>query len=108
MHCHDLETCNKTVACRKYNSTFESRLFLKEMKVIHHSNVGITGTIRRNLQRTTISYKHIQLHMEKNIDKNFRNVADLSDYKAETMVGRGGRWYNGVEWVVGGVGWMKE
>ncbi|XP_003367287.1 conserved hypothetical protein [Trichinella spiralis] len=24
------------------------------------------------------------------------------------MVGRGGRWYNGVEWVVGGVGWMKE
>ncbi|XP_003367100.1 conserved hypothetical protein [Trichinella spiralis] len=32
---------------------------------MHHTNVGITGTIRRNLQRTTISYKHIQLHMEK-------------------------------------------
>ncbi|KRY26563.1 hypothetical protein T01_15523, partial [Trichinella spiralis] len=36
-----------------------------EIKVMHHINVGITGTIRRNLQRTTISYKHIQLHMEK-------------------------------------------
>ncbi|KRZ85183.1 hypothetical protein T08_8199 [Trichinella sp. T8] len=24
------------------------------------------------------------------------------------MVERGGRWYNGAEWVVGGVGWMKE
>ncbi|KRX12983.1 hypothetical protein T07_11794, partial [Trichinella nelsoni] len=46
-------------ACRKYNSTFE------KIKVIHHSNVGITGTIRKNLQRATISYKHIQLHMEK-------------------------------------------
>ncbi|KRX43094.1 hypothetical protein T03_1351 [Trichinella britovi] len=29
------------------------------IKVMHHTNVGITGTIRRNLQRTTISYKHI-------------------------------------------------
>ncbi|KRX12982.1 hypothetical protein T07_9592 [Trichinella nelsoni] len=37
-----------------------------KIKVIHHSNVGITGTIRKNLQRATISYKHIQLHMEKN------------------------------------------
>ncbi|KRX48214.1 hypothetical protein T05_1439, partial [Trichinella murrelli] len=54
-----LETCNKRLACRKYNSTFESRLFLKDIKVMHHTNVGITGTIRRNLQRTTISYKHI-------------------------------------------------
>ncbi|KRX65903.1 hypothetical protein T09_22 [Trichinella sp. T9] len=24
------------------------------------------------------------------------------------MVERGGRWYNGAEWVVGGVGWMKD
>ncbi|XP_003371778.1 hypothetical protein Tsp_05435, partial [Trichinella spiralis] len=36
-----------------------------DIKVMHHTNIGITGTIRRNLQRTTISYKHIQLHMEK-------------------------------------------
>ncbi|KRY07535.1 hypothetical protein T12_12244 [Trichinella patagoniensis] len=39
---------------------------IANIKVIHHTNVSITGTIRRNLQRTTISYKHIQLHMEKN------------------------------------------
>ncbi|KRZ65014.1 hypothetical protein T08_16445, partial [Trichinella sp. T8] len=32
---------------------------------MHHTNVRITGTIRRNLQITTISYKLIQLHMEK-------------------------------------------
>ncbi|KRX79768.1 hypothetical protein T06_13338 [Trichinella sp. T6] len=39
---------------------------IANIKVMHHTNVGISGTIRRNLQRTTISYKHIQLHMEKN------------------------------------------
>ncbi|XP_003371832.1 putative alpha-2-macroglobulin [Trichinella spiralis] len=38
---------------------------IANIKVMHHTNIGITGTIRRNLQRTTISYKHIQLHMEK-------------------------------------------
>ncbi|KRX67347.1 hypothetical protein T09_5912 [Trichinella sp. T9] len=38
---------------------------MAKIKVIHHTNVGITGTIRRNLQRTTNSYKHFQLHMEK-------------------------------------------
>ncbi|KRZ53581.1 hypothetical protein T02_9802 [Trichinella nativa] len=78
-HCHDLETCNKRLACRKYNFTFESRLFLKgnenevelviiavaNIKVIHYTNVSITGTIRRNLQRTTISYKHSIAHGEK-------------------------------------------
>ncbi|KRY61169.1 hypothetical protein T03_17414 [Trichinella britovi] len=36
-----------------------------EIKDMHHTNVRITGTIRRNLQITTISYKLIQLHMEK-------------------------------------------
>ncbi|KRY07360.1 hypothetical protein T12_6995, partial [Trichinella patagoniensis] len=74
-----LETCNKRLACRKYNSTFECPLFLNgdenevelviiaiaNIKVIHHSNVSITGTIRRNLQRTTISYKHSIAHGEK-------------------------------------------
>ncbi|KRY44928.1 hypothetical protein T03_16287, partial [Trichinella britovi] len=35
------------------------------IKVIHHINVSITGTIRRNLQRTTISYKHSIAHGEK-------------------------------------------
>ncbi|KRX85029.1 hypothetical protein T06_6163 [Trichinella sp. T6] len=73
-HCHDLETCNKKVACGKYNSTFECRLFLKgasnkqkkyKIKDMHHTNVRITGTIRRNPQITTISYKLIHLHMEK-------------------------------------------
>ncbi|KRX73961.1 hypothetical protein T06_12424, partial [Trichinella sp. T6] len=35
------------------------------IKVIHYTNVSITGTIRRNLQRTTISYKHSIAHGEK-------------------------------------------
>ncbi|KRX41113.1 hypothetical protein T05_7849 [Trichinella murrelli] len=67
-HCHDLETCNKRLACRKYNSTFESRLFLKDIKVMHHTNVSITGAIRRNLQRTTISCKHSIAHGEKSFN----------------------------------------
>ncbi|KRZ53577.1 hypothetical protein T02_7062 [Trichinella nativa] len=60
-----VEKLEKKVACGKYNSTFESRLFLKEIKDMHHTNVRITGTIRRNPQITTISYKLIHLHMEK-------------------------------------------
>ncbi|KRX32283.1 hypothetical protein T09_950 [Trichinella sp. T9] len=32
---------------------------------MHHTNVGITGAIRRNLQRTTISCKHSIAHGEK-------------------------------------------
>ncbi|KRX57617.1 hypothetical protein T09_4452, partial [Trichinella sp. T9] len=36
-----------------------------EIKDMQHTNVRITGTIRRNLQITTISHKLIQLHMEK-------------------------------------------
>ncbi|KRZ85158.1 hypothetical protein T08_9392, partial [Trichinella sp. T8] len=31
-----LETCNKRLACRKYNSTFESRLFLKVLMLNLH------------------------------------------------------------------------
>ncbi|KRZ81991.1 hypothetical protein T08_7602 [Trichinella sp. T8] len=38
---------------------------IANIKVIHHTNVSITGTIRRNLQRTTISYKHSIAHGEK-------------------------------------------
>ncbi|KRX65885.1 hypothetical protein T09_5981 [Trichinella sp. T9] len=39
--------------------------FNYEIKDMQHTNVRITGTIRRNLQITTISHKLIQLHMEK-------------------------------------------
>ncbi|KRX12781.1 hypothetical protein T07_5284 [Trichinella nelsoni] len=50
---------------------------IANIKVMHHTNIGITGTIRRNLQRTTISYKHIQLHMEKNSFFKIRTLDHL-------------------------------
>ncbi|KRZ65104.1 hypothetical protein T10_2723, partial [Trichinella papuae] len=45
-----------------------------EIQVMHHTNVGTTGTIRRNLQTTIIYHflqTQIQLHMEKKtLDKS--------------------------------------
>ncbi|KRZ85194.1 hypothetical protein T08_13734 [Trichinella sp. T8] len=40
-------------------------IVIANIKVMHHTNVSITGTIRRNLQRTTISCKHSIAHGEK-------------------------------------------
>ncbi|KRZ75096.1 hypothetical protein T10_3622 [Trichinella papuae] len=40
-----------------------------EIQVMHHTNLGTTGTIRRNLQTTTIYHflhTQIQLHMKRN------------------------------------------
>ncbi|KRY17188.1 hypothetical protein T12_423 [Trichinella patagoniensis] len=51
-------------------------------KVIHHTNVSITGTIRRNLQRTTISYKHSIAHGE----KLQRFVSSYNNNKDETIL----------------------
>ncbi|KRY44046.1 hypothetical protein T03_10747 [Trichinella britovi] len=49
---------------------------IANIKVIHHTNVSINGTIHRNLQRTTISYKHSIAHGEKFFFQNqkFRSV----------------------------------
>ncbi|KRX83850.1 hypothetical protein T06_9112 [Trichinella sp. T6] len=39
---------------------------IANIKVIHHTNVSINGTIHRNLQRTQSNiHRSIQLHMEK-------------------------------------------
>ncbi|KRZ01171.1 hypothetical protein T11_9937 [Trichinella zimbabwensis] len=54
----------------KLNTSYPFMLKSKfsEIQVMHHTNVGTTGTIRRNLQTTTIYHflqTQIQLHMEK-------------------------------------------
>ncbi|KRX33107.1 hypothetical protein T05_15389 [Trichinella murrelli] len=51
-------------------------IVIANIKVMHHTNVSITGAIRRNLQRTTISCKHSIAHGEKFFFQNqkFRSV----------------------------------
>ncbi|KRZ48186.1 hypothetical protein T02_11763 [Trichinella nativa] len=83
-HCHDLET-NATKEWHAGNIIPLLKVIYfhkvlqtnkRNIKVIHHTNVSITGTIRRNLQRTTISYKHSIAHGEKFFFQNqkFRSV----------------------------------
>ncbi|KRX33677.1 hypothetical protein T05_15932 [Trichinella murrelli] len=70
--CHDLKT----------NGT-KDHLFLK---VMHHTNVGITGTIGRNLRRTTISYKHkFNCTWRKNKLQRFVSLIIITKVKQSTL-----------------------
>ncbi|KRX49322.1 hypothetical protein T09_3683 [Trichinella sp. T9] len=57
-----------------------------EIKVMHHTNVGITGTIGRNLRTTTISYKHkFNCTWRKNKLQRFVSLIIITKLKQSTL-----------------------
>ncbi|KRZ01304.1 hypothetical protein T11_741, partial [Trichinella zimbabwensis] len=58
---------------------------------MHHTNVGTTGTIRRNLQ-TTIIYHFLQTQIQLHMEKNFMLKSKFSEIQVmhHTNVGTTG------------------
>ncbi|KRX64458.1 hypothetical protein T09_14603 [Trichinella sp. T9] len=55
-----------------------------EIKVMHHTNVGITGTIGRNLRTTTISYKH-KFNCTWRKSKQYNNGYNIINVRHDTV-----------------------
>ncbi|KRZ89844.1 hypothetical protein T08_10434 [Trichinella sp. T8] len=57
-----------------------------EIKVMYHTNVGITGTTGRNLRTTTISYKHkFNCTWRKNKLQRFVSLIIITKLKQSTL-----------------------